>query len=68
MKTRTEQFEQKQAEMTDKELYDLVREELSKLCKTGGKSLTMSIPPMVTDTDMLISELLNRFKMLKDLA
>ena len=59
--TKTEQFEQKQAEMTDKELHDLVRTELSKLCKTGGKSLTMSVPPMVTDTDMLISELLNRF-------
>ena len=59
-----EQFKQKQAEMTDKELHDLVRTELSKLCKTGGKSLTMCVPPMVTDTDMLISELLNRFKRL----
>ena len=56
--------EQKQAEMTNKELHDLVRTELSKLCKTGGKSLTMCVPPMVTDTDMLISELLNRFKQL----
>ena len=59
-----EQFKQKQAEMTDKELHDLVRTELSKLCKTGGKSLTMCVPPMFTDTDMLISELLNRFKRL----
>ena len=59
-----EQFKQKQAEMTDKELHDLVRTELSKLCITGGKSLTMCVPPMVTDTDMLISELLNRFKRL----
>ena len=59
-----EQFEQKQAEITDKELHDLVRTELSKLCKTGGKSLTMCVPPMFTDTDMLISELLDRFKRL----
>jgi len=59
-----ELFKQKQAEMTDKELHDLVRTELSKLCKTGGKSLTMRVPPTVTDTDMLISELLNRFKRL----
>ena len=59
-----EQFKQKQAEMTDKELHDLVRTELSKLCKTGGKSLTMCVPPIFTDTDMLISELLNRFKRL----
>jgi len=62
--TKTEQFKQKQAEMTDKELHDLVRTELSKLCITGGKSLTICVPPMVTDTDMLISELLNRFKRL----
>ena len=66
--TKTEKFEQKQAGMTDKELHDLVRTELSKLCKTSGKSLTMRVPPMVTDTDMLISELLNRFKRLTNCA
>lgn len=48
--------------MSDRDLYLLVREELSKLCKTGGKSLTMTVPPKEDDTDMLISELLNRFK------
>lgn len=64
--TKTELFEQKQAEMTDKELHALVSEELSKLCKTGGRSITMCVPPMVTDTDMLIGELLNRFKRITD--
>lgn len=58
----TEQFEQKQREMTNEELYNLVQEQLSKLCKTGGKSLTMSVPPRVEDFDMLVSELLRRFK------
>jgi hypothetical protein len=60
--TKTDQFEQKRAEMSDKELHNLVSVELSKLCETGGRSLTMCIPPQVTDTDMLISELLNRFE------
>lgn len=57
-----EQFKQKQAEMPNEELYNLVQEQLSKLCKTGGKSLTMSVPPRVDDFDMLVSELLKRFK------
>lgn len=58
----TEQFEKKQAEMPNEELYNLVQEQLSKLCKTGGKSLTMNVPPQVDDFDMLVSELLRRFK------
>jgi hypothetical protein len=66
--TKTEEFEHKQAAMSDKELHDLVRTELSKLCKTGGRSLTMCVPPNVTDTDMLISELLNRFKRITNFA
>lgn len=64
--TKTEEFEKKQSEMPDKELHDLVSEELSKLCKTGGRSLKMCVPPMVTDTDMLISELLRRFKQMSE--
>ncbi len=60
--TEIELFEKKQSEMLDKELHDLVKSELFKLCRTGGKSMTMSVPPMITDTDMLIYELLNRFK------
>jgi len=59
---RTELFEQKQAEMPNEQLYVLVQEQLSKLCKTGGKSLTMSVPPRVDDFDMLVCELLKRFK------
>lgn len=66
--TKTEIFEQKQSAMTDKELCELLDNELSKLCKTYGKSFTMSIPPMVTDTDMLIGEMLERFKKLSNCA
>lgn len=60
--TSTEKFELKQKEMPGKELAELCRKEVSKLCETGGKSLTMCVPPMVTDTDMLLCELIRRFE------
>ena len=58
----TEEFETKQALMSDKELIKLANEEISKLCISGGRSIHMSVPPMVTDTDMLFCELIKRFK------
>ena len=64
--TTLEIFEQKQAAMTDKELCELVDKELSKLCETYGKSFTMSIPPRITDADMVIGEMLKRFKKLSN--
>ena len=60
--TREEIFYKKQSEMKDDELIELVQEEISKLCKTGGKSLRMCVPPMITDTDMLLCELVRRYK------
>ena len=65
--TKDEQFRAKQAEMSDTELAELVQEELSKLCKTGGRSIQMCIPPMVKDTDMLIGEMIRRFRKLTTL-
>lgn len=60
--TKDEQFRLKQKEMSDKELVELARNEVSKLCKTGGRSLTMCVPPMVTDTDMILYEVIRRFE------
>ena len=60
--TKDEEFRLKQAEMPDKELIELAREEVSKLCKTGGKSLTMCVPPMITDTDMILCEVIRRYE------
>ncbi len=57
-----EEFLKKQADMSNKELIERATEELSKLCKTGGKSFTMCVPVRVTDTDMIISELIKRYK------
>lgn len=60
----TEEFEEKQAQMSNEELAELARKEVSKLCETGCKSIRMCVPPMVTDTDMLLCELIKRFKAL----
>ena len=57
-----EQFDKKQSEMPDNELLEKTRKSLSKLCETGGKSLSMSVPPNVDDFDMLVCELMRRFK------
>lgn len=59
--TNYEIFRQKQADMSNDELIKLCQSELSKLCKTGGNSFRMCIPLMVTDTDILFQELLDRF-------
>ncbi len=58
----TEEFEAKQAAMPDSQLIELAEKEVHKLCKTGGKSLTMCVPPMITDTDMILCELIKRYK------
>ena len=60
--TNLEKFEEKQAEMSDKELLEKTQKRLSKLCATGGKSLTMSVPPSVDNFDMLVCELMRRYK------
>ena len=59
-------FREKQLQMTNKELADLVCEETTKMCRTGGKSFTMRVPVNVKDTDMLISELVRRFRVLSN--
>ena len=57
-----EQFEEKQASMSDEELIERANNHLDKLCETYGKSFTMSIPVSVQDTDMIFSELIKRYK------
>ena len=63
-----EEFELKQSKMSDSELISLCQKEVGELASTYGKSHRMTIPPMVTDTDMLLSELIKRFKMLSEAA
>jgi hypothetical protein len=59
-----EQFEQEQAAMSNEELIELAGKQVSELARTGGRSHRMCVPPMITDTDMLFSELIRRFKSL----
>ena len=61
-----EEFELKQSKMSDSELINLCQKEVGELASTYGKSHRMTIPPMITDTDMLLSELIKRFKMLSE--
>lgn len=65
MKT-AEEFELKQSKMSDSELINLCQKEVGDLASTDGKSHRMTIPPMITDTDMLLSELIKRFKVLSE--
>jgi len=63
-----EEFRQLQAEMPDEELVKIATEELSKMCHTGGNSFHMSVPVKTTDTDMIFSQLLVRFKASKNIT
>jgi len=58
----TEEFEKRQSEMSNEELIERAEKEVSELARTYGKSHRMCIPPMITDTDMILSELIRRFK------
>jgi hypothetical protein len=58
------QFKQKLNDIPDLELAEMCQSALSKLCSSGGRSFTMTVPPMLTDTDMIFSELINRFEQL----
>lgn len=62
MMTKTEIFEAKRAKMSDEELIKLAYDQVHKLAETYGQSHTMSIPPRVTDTDMILSEIIKRYE------
>lgn len=49
--------------LTDKELIEEAKKQLSKLCETGGRSFTMRVPvDFNKDTDMIIGEVIWRFE------
>ena len=57
-------MEDKKCTLTDIELADICREWLHKLC-INSDDFQMSIPPQLNeDTDMVLGELINRFKKL----
>lgn len=58
----TEIFEEAQKNMQNSRLLQIVEHQISKLAQTGGRSHTMTVPPRVDDTDMILSEMVKRFK------
>ena len=60
-------FDRKLHGQSDEELIDRVDSWVRQLCETGGSAWTLSIPPNPTrDPDLLISELIRRFKGQRD--
>lgn len=59
-----EEFKRKLKEIPDLELAEKAQSALSKLCSSGGKSFTMTVPPRLDDTDMVFSELISRFELM----
>lgn len=57
-----EEFQAKLQAIPDSELSQKADEALSKLCKDGARSFTMTVPPRIDDTDMIFAELIRRFK------
>lgn len=48
--------------MTNELLIKKVEYQISEMARTGGRSHIMCVPPENTDTDMILSELVHRFK------
>ena len=57
-----QELKEKQKAMEDKTLIALVEKTITDLAKTGGRSHRMTVPPQIDDTDMLLSELVRRYK------
>ncbi len=61
-KKTAEEFEAEQRAIPDDRLAEMAQNALSRLCETGGRTITMTVPPRIDDTDMVIAEVIKRFK------
>ncbi len=59
-----EEFKTQLEAIPNLELAEKAQSALSKLCSTGGQSFTMTVPPRLDDTDMILSEVIKRFELL----
>lgn len=57
-----EQFQNKLSDIPNLNLAEKAQSALSKLCRTGGNSFTMTVPPTLDDTDVIFSEVIKRFE------
>jgi hypothetical protein len=61
--TTVEQLQEKLAVIPDAELIEKVEQWVTKLCDTDGRAWSLRVPPdPLRDPDLLISELIRRFK------
>ena len=59
-----EEFKAKLENIPDQQLAEMAKKALSKLCSTGGQSFTMTVPPRLDDTYIILSEVIKRFELL----
>lgn len=57
-----EEFQNKVHLISDRKLIEDATIAIEKLCKTGARSFTMTVPPRLDDTDIVLSELTRRFE------
>lgn len=57
----SEELKELQSKMPNDILIEKVEHQISELAMTGGRSHVMCVPPEITDTDMLLSEMVRRF-------
>lgn len=55
-----EKFQLKIQAIPNNELVAMANLAITKLCKTGARSFTMSVPPRIDDTDMILTEVVRR--------
>lgn len=57
-----QEFYQKLSEMPDEELVGMAEKYIINTAASGCDSFTMSVPPRITDADMVLCELIRRYK------
>ena len=58
------EFKAKIEAIPNLELAEKAQSALSKLCSTGGQIFTMTVPPRLDDTDIILLEVIKRFELL----
>tara|TARA_R110000744_G_scaffold195512_2_gene314590 strand:+ start:292 stop:657 length:366 start_codon:yes stop_codon:yes gene_type:complete len=59
---RMHEFDLKLRSIPNDQLMKSLAKNISDLCRSGGKSFTMTVPPSTNDTDMIVCESLRRMK------
>lgn len=66
MKQTSEEFIAEVKAIPDAELIQMATSAISKLCMHGDRAFTMTVPPRKDDTDIVLSEIIQRFEKLSN--